>query len=284
MTNDFPVSVVIPTFNRASVLPRAIESVLAQTFPAAEVIVVDDGSTDESLAVLEQFQNQITLFELGSNNGVSRARNFGIQHARSRWIALLDSDDYWLPDKLLKQVEFHLLHPDLRISQTDEIWIRNGKRVNPRHKHTKLGGWIFEECLPLCIVSPSAVVFEKSLWTEMGGFDETLPVCEDYDLWLRIAAKYPIGLFDEPLIVKTGGHPDQLSRAFWGMDRFRIQAMEKHLSSNLRPEWRLALLNSLCEKCEIVYQGAEKRGNTAIADGYRTKLNQFVELQNALTS
>lgn len=282
MGREFQVTVVIPTFNRQHILGRAIQSVLKQTLPPQEIIVVDDGSNDETAPILEAFSGKITVLSLTENHGVSYARNRGIERAESEWIALLDSDDYWEETKLARQADYHLRNPDLRISQCDEIWVRNGRRVNPRKKHRKQGGWIFPACLPLCIVSPSAVIFQKSLWSEMGGFDERLPVCEDYDLWLRIAGKYPIGFLEESLIVKTGGHRDQLSRAYPAMDRYRIQAMEKHLNAELPQNWREALLGELEMKCKIVSQGAEKRRNSALAQTYGSKRKAYAMLLDEL--
>jgi GT2 family glycosyltransferase len=173
----------------------------------------------------------------------------------------LDSDDEWLPRKLARQVEALRSKPDLMLCHTNEIWIRRGRRVNPMKKHEKFGGRIFRECLPLCIISPSSALLHRSLLEEVGLFDETLPVCEDYDLWLRVSARYPVLYLDEPLIVKYGGHEDQLSRSIWGMDRFRIRALEKVISSEvLSAEDRLAAIRTLLEKIEIFAAGARKRG------------------------
>ncbi len=187
------ISVVIPTFNRGYCIARAINSVLNQTFPAQEIIIVDDGSTDNTEQVLSHFKEQVIIIKQ-HNSGVAAARNAGIKKAQGEWIALLDSDDEWLPDKLKSQDAYHQQNNQFHIFQCAEIWIRNGKRVNPKRKHQKKGGSIFLDCLPLCIVSPSAAIFKKSLWQEINGFDEQLPVCEDYDFWLRIARRYEIGL------------------------------------------------------------------------------------------
>ncbi len=272
---DFSVAVIIPTFNRAAFLPKALDSVLAQTYPPAEIIVVDDGSLDETIEVLDRYQGNIRILHLDENRGVSFARNRGIEAARSRWIALLDSDDYWQPEKLKRQVEYHRVHPGLRISQTDEIWIRGGRRVNPRRKHTKPAGHIFKVSLPLCLISPSAVMFEKTLWTEVGGFDENLPVCEDYDLWLRITRAYPVGLVNEALVTKTGGHSDQLSTAEWGLDRYRILAMEKHLDSELPSDLQRAVLEELITKGTIVATGAGRHNNHALFTYYTNKVKSY---------
>ena len=120
--------------------------------------------------------------------------------------------------------------PEARLCHTEEIWIRNGVRVNQMKKHAKSGGWLFQRSLALCCISPSSVLIHRSLFEDYGDFDESLPACEDYDLWLRITARESVAYVEVPQIYKYGGHEDQLSRAFWGMDRFRIQALEACLT------------------------------------------------------
>jgi glycosyltransferase involved in cell wall biosynthesis len=260
------VSVITPTHNRAWCIQRAVESILAQTFRDFELIVVDDGSSDDTASRLASYGDGLLLIRQ-SHQGVSAARNTGIAAARGRWIALLDSDDYWLPAKLAAQVDWLADHPDYEICQTEEIWIRNGQRVNPKKRHRKLGGYIFEHCLPLCLVSPSAVMIARSLLEAVGGFDESLPACEDYDLWLRIACRHPIGLVDQPLIVKTGGHSDQLSRAP-ELDKYRIRALAKILpSGNLSPAQYTAAWEMLSAKVAVYAGGCRKRGRVAEAEG-----------------
>lgn len=254
------ISVIIPTYNRAGLLPRAIGSVLSQTSPADELIVVDDGSSDNTAEILAAYGGQLQVIRQ-KNRGVSAARNTGIERAKGEWIALLDSDDAWLPRKLENQRAYIRSNPGIRIFQSRERWIRNGRRVNPKRKHYKPAGWIFKPSLKLCLVSPSAVIFEKSLWQEVGGFDENLPVCEDYDLWLRIAKKYAIGLDDVESVVKYGGHADQLSTGTPLMDQYRIRAMEKHLlDKTLKDEWHAALLDELIFKLDVLITGGQKRG------------------------
>ncbi len=267
------VSVIIPVYNRADKVKRAVESVLNQSFPPFEVIVVNDGSTDDTLEVLKRFGNRIKIVSYAENRGVSFARNRGIEVSEGDWIALLDSDDWWFEEKLKKQVFFHERNPSILISQTDEIWIKNGVRIKKAKRfRKKLSGFIFKESLKMCLISPSAVMMHKSLFEEAGMFDENLPACEDYDLWLRITKKYEVGLVDEELIAKTGGHEDQLSFKYWGMDRFRIEAMEKHLDDeSVREE----VLKELIYKCLIVSNGAKKRGNEEIYRKYLKKLEFF---------
>lgn len=270
---NFPVSVIIPTFNREDVLGRAIESVLQQSLPAKEIIIIDDGSIDNTQQVIVALQRRATipvstLFQ--KNSGVSAARNSGIRHASGEWIAFLDSDDAWLPDKLKNQAELIEQHPGYRLCHTQESWIRNGVRVNQMKKHAKSGGDIFRQCLPLCVISPSSVVIHRALFEDIGLFDETLPACEDYDLWLRICAHEAVLYVDTPQILKYGGHEDQLSRKHWGMDRFRIKALLKILQDpELETSQQQLVYKTLLHKARILRLGAEKRGNHRRADKYR---------------
>lgn len=270
------VSVVIPTYNRQEFVLRALESVAAQTRAPAEVIVVDDGSTDGTAeAIAGRFPGVRCLRQ--ENRGVSAARNRGVAVARGDWIALLDSDDEWVPHKLERQVEAIEAAPGHRLCHSDEIWIRHGRRVNPRRRHAKAGGRIFQRCLPLCVISPSAVLLERALVVELGGFDESLPACEDYDLWLRICAREPVLFVAEPLVIKHGGHDDQLSRTVPALDRFRIQALENLLASvDLGAEDRSAAIDTLRSKLDIFVAGARRRGHHEVAEEFLRKRSRWV--------
>ena len=270
------ISIVIPTYNRSAIICRAIDSVLRQTRPADEIIVVDDRSTDNTLDLLKaKYSKQITIIESAENSGVSAARNIGIKHSNGDWIALLDSDDEWLDTKLAAQQ--HALqqnpHP---LCHTEEIWIRNGKRVNQMKKHAKQGGDIFENCLPLCAISPSSVLIHKELLDNIGGFDESLPACEDYDLWLRICAEHSVLFVDTPQLLKYGGHADQLSRQYWGMDRFRLTALQKIIKSDrLNPQQRQMAISCLVKKTLILQAGALKHNNVEMINLCQTLLGQY---------
>lgn len=249
-------------------LKEAVNSVLAQSYHDYELIVVDDGSTDGTTEVMTEFGDRVRVLRQ-ENSGVSAARNAGIAASRGEWIAFLDSDDLWQPRKLEKQMEWLAAHLQLKICHTDEIWIRNGEHLNPLQKHAKPDGWIFKQCLQFCVVSPSSVVMHRSLLDEVGLFDETLPACEDYDLWLRVAAKYPFGYVDDKLVVKRGGHADQLSKKYWGLDRFRAQSLLKLIrSGRLKPEQAAAARQVLEVKCWILANGARKRGKIEEAKSY----------------
>jgi glycosyltransferase involved in cell wall biosynthesis len=268
------VSVIIPAFNRAWCLAEAVDSVLAQGFGDFELIVVDDGSTDGTAALLAGYGDAIRVLRR-ENRGVSAARNAGIAAARGDLIAFLDSDDLWRSGKLRRQVAFFAAHPEALICQTEELWVRNGRRVNPGKRHRKRAGMIFEPSLDLCLVSPSAVMVRRELFERVGFFDERLPACEDYDLWLRVSCRFPVHLIETPLIVKRGGHADQLSRA-WGLDKLRIAAMVKLLGGDiLDPVQRQAVRRVLGQKCVVYAGGCRKRGRTAEAEHYEHLARAF---------
>lgn len=269
------VSVIIPTFNRCGLVREAVASACAQRGAKLDIVVVDDGSTDgTAVALEEEFGAAIRLLST-ANRGVAAARNLGVAASRGELIAFLDSDDLWLPGKLAVQTAFFAARPEAEICQTEEIWIRNGVRVNPCAHHRKPSGDIFEPSLRLCLVSPSAVMLRRELFDRAGGFDERLPVCEDYDLWLRIARDTPVWLIDRPLTIKRGGHADQLSRRFWGMDRFRVAALTRLLEGELTPAQRQATLGVLAEKCAILAKGAARRGRHAEAEMYAALPNRI---------
>lgn len=240
--------------------------------------MIDDGSTDDTgLMLREEFPDIKTLYQ--SNQGVSSARNTGIQVATGDWIALLDSDDEWLPTKLAEQVNALRQQAEYKICHTEEIWIRNGVRVNLSKQYQKTGGWIFHDCLPLCAISPSTVLIHRSLFAELGLFDTALPVCEDYDLWLRITAKYPVLLITDPQIKKYGGHTDQLSQQLWGMDRFRIKALVKLIeTAQISPAQKLATIEMLIKKAQIYLIGVNKRGKLDEANQYQQLILHYQSL------
>lgn len=274
--DSFRISVVIPTFNRVDRLEKTLQSVLDQTFSPLEIIVVDDGSNDSTEAMLmDKFGDRIQ-YHYQENRGVSHARNTGIELSSGNWIAFLDSDDQWLPEKLQLQVAAIQSSPEYWFCHTNEIWIRNGKRVNPMNKHDKSGGYIYQHCLPLCVISPSSALIKKQVFNDIGAFDESLPVCEDYDYWLRYCASHPVLYIESPQLIKHGGHEDQLSRRYWGMDRFRIQALLKILQShNLTEEDRIATVDIAVEKHRILETGAKKHGNSEILNFCEIAMRQL---------
>lgn len=271
------IAVVIPTRDRAPVLVRAVASVLDQTSPADECIVVDDGSSDDSEAQVRRAYPGVAYLKQ-ARRGVSAARNLGVASARADWVAFLDSDDVWHPEKLERQRRA-LAGSGHVICHSDEIWIRHGRRVNPMAKHRKRGGWIYRHCLPRCAISPSASMVRRDVLDSAGGFDEALPACEDYDLWLRLCARYPVLYLDEPLVTRYGGHADQLSARHWGMDRFRVAALEKMVAAGeLDAAQRRLTLETLAARLQILVNGARKRGNEAMLRRYRPRLQHYSRL------
>ena len=267
------ISVVIPTYNRYEVLHRALKSVFFQSYKPKEVIVIDDGSSDETSQIQNLFPEIKYFYQ--ENSGVSSARNLGIKNSVSEWIAFLDSDDEWHVDKLKEHVNFHENTPDILMSYTDEKWIRDSKEIKVPKKYQKIGGDIFEECLSHCIIAPSATLIHKDLLTKNGVFDENLEVCEDYDMWLRVALKNKIGLIDKKLIMKYGGADDQLSVKFWGMDRFRVQALEKLLDLELQLEIKNLVKKTLLDKYRVLLKGAIKYDRMLEIEEYKIKIERY---------
>ena len=269
------ITAILPTWNRAEWLEKSIQSVLDQTFGDFELVVVDDASTDSTAEIIERYSGKIRTIVFSENRGVSAARNAAIKNSDSEWIAFLDSDDFWHPDKLQKQIAQTKMRPACPLHFTDEIWIRNGVRVNPKKKHQKKEGWIFQPSLALCLMAPSTVILRRELFEVHGLFDESLPVCEDYDLWLRLTAQHPVALLNEKLMTRHGGHADQLSRSDWGIDRYRVQSIQKILKTeSLRPEDRTAAIRMLIEKCGILAKGFRKRGNLKEVEKYEKIIRQ----------
>jgi len=251
------------------VLTEAVDSVLDQSYGDFELLVVDDGSTDDTVGRLARYGDDICLIHQ-EHRGASAARNVGIGRARGRYICFLDSDDLWLQNKLQAQMDLVTRDPQVKICYTEEIWIRRGVRVNPRKKHRKYSGWILEKMLPLCIVSPSSVLIDREVFDQVGLFDESLPACEDYDLWLRVAARFPVLFIPQQLIAKRGGDHEQLSQSSWGNDRYRVAALEKILQSSvLTPELRELTIQELHRKCRVLINGYHKRGKEAEAEHYQ---------------
>jgi len=272
------ISVIIPTFNRKKTLERAIQSVMDQSLSPFEILIIDDGSNDGTEQwVKENFQNIKYIYQ--NNHGVSSARNTGIENAHGDWVAFLDSDDEWLPNKLYEQVKAIDSNPEMKFFHTNEIWIRNGVRVNQMKKHKKYGGYIFEKCLDICRVSPSSVLIQKEVFDNIGIFDESLRVCEDYDLWLRITSKYPVVFLDIPLIYKYGGHADQLSKVNDGIESYRIQSLEKIIKSGfLSDEQKVMAVNALVNKMKIYSKGLEKRKKLAALQDIKKNIQYWINM------
>ncbi len=266
------ISIIIPTYNRSQFLEEAIASVLDQDywqdFFDWEILIVDDGSTDDTEKRIPALGSRIDYVRQ-PHSGVSAARNLGLRMTTGEYVAFLDSDDLWKPHKISRQMAFMHTHPDAVVICSQETWIRNRVLVNPRKRHQKYSGWVFDRFLPLCLLSLSSALFRRKLFDTIGVFDEDLPACEDYDLGLRMAHRYPVFYLPEALIIKRGGHADQLSKKFWGMDRFRVRALEKALNWDLSPDHTRLVREELKKKCRILVNGFHKRGNLTEAQFYR---------------
>ena len=271
---DFRVSVVIPSRNRLAYLPRAISSVLNQSFVVQEIIIIDNDSSDETISYVKKKFKKVKVIK-ENKIGVSHARNLGIKNSSYEWIAFLDSDDEWMPDKINKQFSFlKKVNFKLQLVHTNEIWIKNGLLKNQKKKHLKKGGYIFENCLDICRISPSSVLINKLLFKKFGLFDTKFKICEDYELWLRLSSKIEIGYLNEPLIKKYGGHLGQLSTKYWGVDRYRVKALEKLLINNfLTYDQKIKVLETLLKKINIILLGAANRRNKRIIKVYSKKKN-----------
>ena len=263
------VSVIIPTFNRKELLERSIESVLSQTWPHFELIVVDDGSDDGTASFVRQTYPEVSCIHQ-NNKGAAAARNTGIKAAKHDLLAFLDSDDCYDNNKLAMQVEAMQQQPSYLVSHTQELWYRRGAVLNQKKKHRKESGDIFERSLELCAVGMSTIMARRQLFDQVGLFDESLPCCEDYDLWLRVSAQYPFLLVDAPLTIKHGGRPDQLSHQYRvGMDKFRIQSIQKLLDSmSLKPEQEKAAKDEFVRKSRIYANGCIKHGRNDEGEHY----------------
>ena len=265
------ISVVIPTYNRIELLKRSIDSVINQTIKPSEIIIVDDGSNDGTEAMVKNKYDSLKLITQ-KNKGASAARNSGIKASSGEWICFLDSDDEWKNDKLEKQITAVANNSDYKFFHSNEIWIKNGKRINQKKKHKKYGGYIFKKCLDMCRISPSSVLIEKNIFEEIGFFNENLVVCEDYELWLRICDKYEVFFIDEPLIFKYGGHQGQLSYSIDSIEYHRIKALEYLLSTGLSKENRDYTIQMLINKISIYLNGLIKRGKKHEIAVYEEKI------------
>jgi glycosyltransferase involved in cell wall biosynthesis len=249
-------------------LAEAVRSVLAQSYDPLELLIVDDGSTED--LHLEMFAADERVKALRTvPRGAAAARNLGIRAAAGTYVAFLDSDDLWEPGKLALQIRALEDECSAGLCYTDEIWLKHGKWLNQKKRHRKWSGWIFPFCLPLCIVSFSSAVIRYSALDAVGLLNEQLPVCEDYEYWIRLTLLYPVIYLEKKLVVKRGGHPDQLSTRYWGMDRFRIQALMGILGrEQLTMVQKELVAREIERKCRIVAQGARNHGFPERADYY----------------
>ena len=259
------ISVIIPTYNRSTLTVQALESVLGQNRLPEEVIIVDDGSTDDTAMALQPYRQRVR-YVTHAHAGVSASRNAGIRVAQGEWLAFLDSDDLWRSDKLQRQCEELQRSAGSVVCYTDEEWRRDGHWLNQSKHHRKMSGWIYQYCLQLCIISPSSVLLHRRVFDQVGLFDEELPACEDYDLWLRVSLHFPVLFIPERLIVKRAGPWPQLSVQH-SLDRYRIMALTHVLQKEqLSAQERQQTIAVLQEKCRIYSLGCRKHDRHQDAD------------------
>ncbi len=269
-------SIIIPTFNRCVFLQNAIKSVLAQTETDFELIIIDDSSTDSTAKMIKSFQDKRLVYIHQQHQGVSSARNNGIDSAKAKHIAFLDSDDCFKPEKLKISKEYIERFPYINIFHTEEIWYRNQKLLNQKKIHKKPDGFIFDNALQLCCIGMSTSVIKKDVFNKIGYFDANMPACEDYDLWLRASIVYPFKLIPFILTIKHGGHADQLSKKYPAMDTLRIYSIDKLLkTANLTDNQKVSAVKQLQEKCLIYINGAKKRKKIEQVKKYTALLNSY---------
>lgn len=272
------VSVILPTYNRSTFISQAIHSVLAQGDQLGELIIIDDGSTDDTTTLItKRFNRDDIVYRKTTNRGPASARNLGVEMARYPYLAFIDSDDRWQPGKITKQMLAMHENPRFDISHTDEIWYRLGQHLNKKSIHKPRHGYIFPHCLQLCAVGMSTVIMKKELFLQSGGFDESLPCCEDYDLWLRLSWQHDFLLVPQALTIKEGGRPDQLSWQYRvGMDKYRIQALENLIENYPLAELQLKqTIEELKRKCLIYGNGCIKHGKEEQGRQYLGKAARY---------
>jgi len=268
------VSVIIPTYNRKEFLKKAITSVESQTYKNLEIVIADDGSTDSTGKYLETIPYKtIHLKHTGKPGYV---RNRGFLASEGEYIAFLDSDDIWIPDKVKLQIDFFVHNPTIQICHTRETWIRNSKTISQKKQNHKRNGFIFNDALKKCIIGPSTVMLRRKLFIASGMFHPGLEIAEDYELWLRITARHCVGYIDNPLVTKYGGHPDQLSKKYGHIEYFRIQALEEIIKNRVLAagKHKKALLE-IIHKYKIFIQGCKKRGKTREAERYTHRMEKY---------
>lgn len=258
------VSVIISVWNRPVLLWRAVKSVLQQTYPLHELIIVDDGSTDNTPLEIQKILELDNLFAINAfilpHSGMPGVpRNYGIENATGDWIAFLDSDDEWSPTKIAEQIK-QIEHHEVQWCHARERWIRNGKIISQKNHIHRREGIIFEDALKKCIIGPSSVLINRDLFKIYGRFREDLEIAEDYELFLRICGKEPIGYIDTPLLTKYAGHGNQLSEKYGFIEKFHIVALQGLIENQVFDYNTMVLAKKELEKKQAIWeQGARKR-------------------------
>ena len=279
------VLVLIPTRDRPSLTLEAIVSVTNQTYTNWECLVIDDGSNQENYDLLTKKLKPIPNVKVSRNDiskGPAACRNFALRITDYNYVAFLDSDDLWMKEKLEKQVNA-LEQRNKEWIHCNELWMRNNKTVNQKKIHRKQGGLFWKRSVSRCLISPSAVLFKRAFFQELGGFKESFPVAEDYELWLRALEKNSVGYLSEPLVLKRAGDWQQLS-SIQEIDRYRVLALHRALR-RLRActgKANRVRLNKLIEeglkKTQVLVAGAKKHKSHRLAQ-YQSWMYLFNKLR-----
>ena len=228
------VSVILPIYNGESYVAEAIESVLAQTYPSFEIIAVNDGSRDGSAEIVKRYLGSGRIqFVEQANQGVANARNTGIARSSGEFIALVDQDDIWLPDKLEKQVAFMDAFPEVALLHAKVVCIdREGKPISCRgwiYVGEDIHGYCAEHLLSGNQIAPLTVLVRRARLDEVGMFNQTFAPADDWDLWLRIAVRFPLGFLDS-FVGKYRVHESNESKNLLKMKLSEIRVMESFRS------------------------------------------------------
>jgi glycosyltransferase involved in cell wall biosynthesis len=298
-------TVVVPTCNRREMVAQALQSVLAQTYRNFELVVVDDGSTDgtpmhlmrllgaepravEILsrmnpAALNPFFHQFVhdgipiQYQYHPNRGLGAARNRGIRHARGTYVAFLEAEDLWEPTHLQAQIAFLDGDGWARIARVGGRQAKDGTRARRSRRAEEASGWIFSQALEACPAGLSCAVVHRGCFAECGTFDENMPACDDYDLWLRLAARFPIHYVAGPEVTHRSPRPELASHS-WTWDRFRVYALEKAFQSGqLNPEQRFLVSQEIVRRCEHLVEGYRRQKSEERANFYERKRKRFAQ-------
>jgi glycosyltransferase involved in cell wall biosynthesis len=265
------VAAIVPAYNAAALLPRSIESILSQTVPVTEVIVVDDGSTDETRQVAESFGPPVKCISQ-PNAGLAGARNSGIRAATSEWIALLDADDRWLPNKIEQQLNAAARHPECVLLYSDATVVLPDGSIAGHFLTDKgpISGWVFDRLLASCFMLPSTVMVRRKVLLDAGLFNESFRRVEDYELWLRLAREHQFYMVPDSLTLYER-QPDSLSRNVAAMLMAQIEVLEPLLNQPLTPSQRANLKKRLGRTYfDLSYEMRDRDGRQAVSFAWRS--------------
>lgn len=222
------VSIILPTYNCANFLPDSIRSILLQTYGSYEIVVVDDGSTDNTKEVLDTFMGKIKYISLEQNKGLPTARNIGIQSAQGKYIAFIDADDLWSPEKLQTDIEYFQMYPEVGMVYSRHVNVdEKGKFINRGTKRQLPSGNIFIQLFSeQNFITTSTVVVKKEVFETTGLFDEQFFNCQDWDMWLRIAFYFKVAGINK-FLVKYRHNPNSLSKNYQRVLKHQKMVIDK---------------------------------------------------------